>query len=708
MLRTQGLQFVRIFQGALRLVSMYSSKHNSAQTQTQRAMVLLNDLLSELTTLSIGFQFDRVLINSLPVADPTLAWLAGELAKRRVGYLVFSFGMNMENLEAVLDLLSARPDTIEQDGGLEMFLRHHPMEHAQIVPVRLAADEGAMAVVTSAEEAALLSRIPRWLLRALQTVQSAEGDIIGAKELTALGVSLNPELTPEQRVLVPQFQDVLVRVVQKANTQALTELLEAATQEAGAAGEELLQQVMLQGLTATAELENLGQAERIMRVAPELRLQPESLLQMVPEEKIPPGVREGLKEYALWLGRPAEERLARLAGGGSEREYRWLALEVEHLCEKRKTREAAELLARLYEFRGPAADPDRATVLGRARELLGSICLAGIPQNAEAILAGITGRLQSETSPLVSAQLIEALATLAQTAAEREDFQVAISCASLVGEMADELSPRGSVARSTQAHLLRPQGVTKLIDKVLNAKTDPAVVRNITQLLKRTSDQAARELFGRLEKENVAARRMRILQAIKLLGTAACDAIAERVADPQWYVVRNAVYALSEIGDPALLARLDPALQHDDVRVQQAAVGAAIKTRLPERGPVLAGAIPHLKPSVLEGVLDDLLVLKEPSAIPHLERLLLEPGPEVKLHIQQKAIGVLLAIGNKEAVGVLSACLNQDAAPRALRQAALRALARIAQPAARAAVYAFGEKTKDAMLAEEARKLLST
>lgn len=706
-LRNQGLQFVRMLQGALRMVMLYSAEHHQARAMIQRAVKPLDIVLKETPTLSVGFQFDRVLLNSVPVADPSLSPLAAELVKRRVGFLVFSEGLDEAGLVRMLSVLATKPETIEEQGGLIKFLRSNPLEYARIVPIQEAAADGTLAVVTTAEEAAAMAKIPRWLLRVLHDVQATGAtQIVGAQELAALADTLTPDLTPEQRVLLPQLQDLLARVVQRANTAALSELIHSAAVEIGAAAEELLQSVLLQGLSATAEAGDLPQAERILRTIPELHVEPESLLQMVAQDKVSPEVRQGLLEYAAWLRRPTDDRLAELSATATAREFRWLVLEIEYTHQQGKAQEAADLLLALFSASGPTQEAERAEALTRGRHVLAEICSGGLPPNAQTLLNVIATRLREETSALASTPLVESVVVLTQTAVERHEYGLAAAGASVIAEIGEEFSPRGRTARQSQAKLLKPSTLSQLVKTCVSRKDDATVSRSILPLLKRVGDQAARELLVLLEKEPVAARRLRILQVVKLLGRSAAEALSEKISDPQWYVVRNAVLAMAELADPALLDRLEPALSHPDERVQQAAVSAALKTQSPLRGLPLARALPSLKPAVLETVLDDLLVLKEPQAVPYLERLLRQSGTDARPHLLQKAVAALWAIGTEDAAYSLAHCATQPTLGLPLRQAALRALARLELPAARQALEDFVRTSTDAALVEEARKLL--
>lgn len=691
------------------MVQLYSTEHTQTRAMIERALAPLWAVLRETPTLSIGFQFNQVLLNSLPLTDPTLSPLAGELVKRRVAFLVFSEGIDEAGLARMLTVLATRPEDIEEKGGLVRFLRAHPLENAHIVPLQVAAADGSMAVVTSAEEAAAMAKVPRWLQRALEEIQAhGGGHVVDASDLESLAQALSPELTPEQRVLLPQMQELLTRVVQRASSAALSELLRAAMTDLGGAGEELLQSVVVQGLIASAQAGELPQAERILRSAPELHLEPESLANMIPVDRAGDETRQGLLDYAAWLRRPIEDRLGELSGTETGREFRWLVLEIEQALHEGRADEAARHLLVVFAASGPAQENERAEAMTRARYLLAEVTTGQLPANAAGLLEAISTRIREENSALVSTPLVEALVVLTQAAADREDFTLATNGAGVIGEIGEEFSPRGRTARQALSRLLKPSTLKRLVNACITRKNDPVVSRSILPLLKRVGDQAARELLALLEREPMAARRLRTLQVIKLLGKSASDALAEKLNDPHWYVVRNAVVAMAELADPALLERLEPALSHPDPRVQQAAVSAALKTQSPTRGVSLARALPHLKPAVLETVLDDLLVLKEPSAVPYLERLVRHPAPDVRAHLLQKAIAALWAVGAEDAVYALVDCAEDSSLALPLREAAVRALARMELPAARRALEDFAAATTEASLAAEARKFLSS
>jgi len=691
-----------MMQGALRLFALYSSEHPQAQSLVRRALEALHAVLKETTTLSVGFQFNNVLLNSLPLSDPSLSFLAGELAKRRVGFMSFTAGIDEGELCRAIAVLATSPETIEKQGGLGPFLRNNPLAHARIVPIQTAADEGSLAVVTSAEEAAAMAKVPRWLLQALQQTKAEQGVTVGPEQLQALAAGLDPSLTPEQRALLPQVQELLTDIVRQADPSAVSQMLRDAAAGAGTNGAELLKSALLQNAALAASKGNVAQAERMLRGLAAQEQDPRRLLDAFPAGSLTAGARQRLTEYAEWMCQPLEARLGTLKA--RTQEYYWLLVEIENATTGERMNLAAEWLLALLTAAGPAEDADRLTVLGRARDALTELCSAGLPANARQLQDAIVARLQQERCLPVATTLADTLAVVIDAAAQRRQLPLATAGAAVVAQLASQPSIGGRAARDIQPRLFKPQTLSQLVVAWIDKEQDEAS-RGIAALLKRVGDQAARELLAVFEKEPVAARRLRIDHLVRRLGKAAAPALFERISHPRWYIVRDAVLLLGDLGDPALLEHLDGPLAHEDERVQREAVQAAIKTRSLARGVVLARALPSLKPNLVETALDDLLMLKEPSAVPFLECLVRQPQAGLRPYLLEKALAVMGAIETQAAVECLLDCAGETTLAPALRKAALRAVARVDTTSGHGALEYFARTCPDAELAKVADSL---
>ena len=85
-------------------------------------------------------------------------------------------------------------------------------------------------------------------------------------------------------------------------------------------------------------------------------------------------------------------------------------------------------------------------------------------------------------------------------------------------------------------------------------------------------------------------------QLVTLLAVLARDQpalLGTHLTDPRWYVARNVVTALAEMGTPALVPYAKTALQHADLRVRKEAIAALGTLGTPEARATLTDVLRH-------------------------------------------------------------------------------------------------------------------
>jgi HEAT repeat protein len=177
----------------------------------------------------------------------------------------------------------------------------------------------------------------------------------------------------------------------------------------------------------------------------------------------------------------------------------------------------------------------------------------------------------------------------------------------------------------------------------------------------------------RLDEESSVSNRLPLIRLIRGLGASAIEATRKRLSDKRWYVVRNAAYILGDLGDPELPTQLRGAIRHEEIRVQQSAITALIKSNVAGRGAVLAEALTQLQAGVLEMALDELTILKDPASVEHLEALVLGKK-EFKTSVLEKAVVALGAVPSDLAADALYKIIADAAQPLQVRKAALGGL----------------------------------
>jgi len=217
------------------------------------------------------------------------------------------------------------------------------------------------------------------------------------------------------------------------------------------------------------------------------------------------------------------------------------------------------------------------------------------------------------------------------------------------------------------------------------------------------SAQTAEVVLQLLEEETAATNRARLIRLAGQLGSSGLEAGRKRLADKRWYVVRNACNILGALNDPELAAQLEPAFRHPDDRVQQAAIAAVIKSKVPDRGSALAKALPHLQPHLQEAILNELIMMKDPATIQPIGEFILL-GSDSKTGILEKAAQVLAVIPDERNVEALGRILYDAKQPLSLRRVALSALKSSPFPLARQRLDEFPQRSPSDPLAEEYRK----
>jgi HEAT repeat protein len=179
-------------------------------------------------------------------------------------------------------------------------------------------------------------------------------------------------------------------------------------------------------------------------------------------------------------------------------------------------------------------------------------------------------------------------------------------------------------------------------------------------------------VFKYLIREEEARNRLALVRLAAQLGNGSIAIASKLLQDERWYVVRNMCTVLAELKDPDLVEHVAPALGHSDARVQQAALKALVKSRSAQAASVLAASLRKLAPAVLDEALDELMFVKNPSAVADLEQFV--AGQRRASACSNKAIQALAAIKDDSALQALTRLFRLEELDRSVRKAALLAI----------------------------------
>jgi len=170
------------------------------------------------------------------------------------------------------------------------------------------------------------------------------------------------------------------------------------------------------------------------------------------------------------------------------------------------------------------------------------------------------------------------------------------------------------------------------------------------------------------------------------MGPVAIPALQDGLRSTTWYLVRNTLNLLADMGDAGLLNDVVASLRHSDGRVRRSAVRALWKLGGPAAGRHLLACLPGTDPDTQMEILFGLGQIQAPAAVSAVTDLAKNSGVSERLRV--KAIETLGQIASPTAIpGLLDLMRRKgriftSAEVTEIRLAAARALLAIGTPQA--------------------------
>jgi hypothetical protein len=735
-LKTEGVAFGRNLQTGYKSVVMYSVDHPAVERAIQQAYNSLNSLLQYMPQLIFGFMNGRLLLNDFLTGEPTLRMLELEFTRRGIAAVTFLTGISLADFRQTLNTLATKPREIEEAGGIKAFLAAHPLDGVRIAPAKKSEDGDTILGMDTESYLMAGDDLPPQdsksgqaldvLLHCAQVERAFSAPPTGTDILELAGKAAESAFL-DQAVDPREIAGALARVLEEVTPERFLSALPAGRQSElrGRPADDLAAEVMEDAtvgwvtkrlaaahenaLTPAAEEEAL----RVMMVGLNMTRMVDRLLQklarMLEEANLPPTLYDRIQQGIVWNGLSQREKHERLLQTAhfDDLQFRNLFDHVKECLRARKITEATEVANHYFGFMDAPSAAVQAE-LPRAIELLRVMIDPATLSFVSRIVQRLGEELSNDRHPtgechgLLAAVLID----LVRLVPDQDDFEI-VHRAGRALERSLIRSPRehADCCGAALRHLLPPGSAGKLIDLYMEKRGDPGLTKTAVELLTWLGPFGGEQAFARLVEETVAPNRVRLLRLLTQLGSAGIEAARKRLSDERWFVVRNACYVLGDLNDPDLPQALRGALQHQDVRVQQAAVSAIVKCHSPDSASVLTEALPTLEAGLVEKAIEELLFRKDPATIDGLERFI-QISRGTKPAALEKAVQALAVISSERAVGVLGAALSDPGHAPMVRRAAADALARSPQPIARRLMAEFILRAPDDPLAIGIRRAL--
>ena len=285
----------------------------------------------------------------------------------------------------------------------------------------------------------------------------------------------------------------------------------------------------------------------------------------------------------------------------------------------------------------------------------------GLPQAVEGILGQkLQAHFAVEPLPQIHQSATEALSTLLGALVLRGEPALAqaylMELQDLFG-IHEKVQPwRQDGLDLLKARLTRSDCMDSTVDLLCNVNKE-VLTAEIIPYLEWLGPAAPSFLMEKLSAESDRHRRGRLIEVLRTLGASSVDAVREALNEKAWFVVRNALNLLSDIGDAGSMQAVIPLLRHPEGRVRRAAVRAMWKLGGPASESHLVGILKETDPETQLEVLFALGQLKTLGSAPAVLELAEDRRATERLRL--KALETLGLIGATTAIPALSDLLKR-------------------------------------------------
>jgi len=702
-LRIAANDWIKEFALSLKNIGLYSVDHPRGKEAITRSYAKLRALLEGRPSVTLARADGRLVMESLPLdRDRVVAGqLYAEMTDRGVQTITIASGVTQEEYIHLLQSLLLKPERVHERGGLDLVLLDEGVSSIDVNKARIGKVPETMDLLTDlslmdllsgrgqtqAGESlgALMEKDPGGLARALSQAAVRRDRTPGATDLEGQSESVADSLErmaeraieekqrgPEAilgdlgRILAATLPEHQARIIlDKVGPRSPRKNLSAAV--------ETMPREALAELV-TKQLEGAGgdfqRLHDLLERTQTWRQDRSAALRVVDERLRLHGVteeeRKDLVDHLMWAELDVSRRLQLL----NQRDYLWkvdFQRVKEVLVKLFATDQIKEATALIQKYLSGLLVEDAATrrrVADNARYVLHLIEKTGkgapmLGRIAEMFFT----RIHDEPDAEVHSRLAAGLAFLADLRLRNGELAAVL-----------DLMRRAEGFISSTDPLVRDRG-ERLCDalsrvgneKLFKVMTDRHLEGSDTgsveaaEIMKRGGARSANYLIDRLAEEDDRSNRSRLVALLKEMGRGSSLPFTARLADARWYLVRNVVHILGEIGDPEVIPALRDVGKHPDARVRKELVRTLMRLGGPECEGRIIEAIGDPDRGVQEAAVHSLSVLRGERSSGIIFDILRKAPPYAALDsdIRQEAVASAGRMAMKEAIDPLIEILTK-------------------------------------------------
>ena len=733
--KAQALAFARTFQSCVRTAITFGVAHPPAIMQMQQGFDTLNILLKQFGQFTLGFVDQRILLNKVLTTDKNLLPLENEFGKRGIGAITFDVGSTFADFRKLIEIVSASPGAIMDEGGIAAFTYKREIPKIRIVPApkgQHRTDSGDIVVETDVDSLLASRNAPKLgglvgtdvlelILRSGGVAQPVAFDGSPQASLNLVRSSVQGALVSEQGDPQQSYQ-ALARMLQELRPEFMLSAFPAKKQEelrnmspdqiAAEFMEDTALQWAVQQLVSApgasdafvVEREVISVLLRCLKATNTAERLAWKIEELFREYYLPMGTYDRIRQELEWHQLPMRRRQEELAHIKRFNVFTARRLQdlTRELIEHGVTNGASEVVQHFFQTLADAGETLQPEEVEWAQTVL--VSAANIAPAVHYGIQVLMSPLAAQRLASLHASIAECMARAAQAASIFEDHDaVLLVGASLERFMAVSPNAHASCCGIHLRSLLPPASVERVIEITIERRNDPNWVKKAMKLWGYGGPLSVELLLDRLEKESDAKTRLFLIRQLGQMQQA-MELVRQRLNDDRWYVVRNACVVLGEMKDPELLKQLGPLLRHSHDRVQETVFQAIERSRRPERAVIFSDSLNSLRGRLLEQALDEIFFLKDPKSVPGLRQFIVAQKPGVQLN---KALQTLAAIPGDDTFRALGHILGDSKLDASTRRFAMTSLLRSTDSFAQLLIQRFVETFPADPLAQEAQRMKS-
>lgn len=299
--------------------------------------------------------------------------------------------------------------------------------------------------------------------------------------------------------------------------------------------------------------------------------------------------------------------------------------------------------------------------------------------------------LKNEENAELYEELCRALASIVRLELDQDSYRVVLYLHQAVRGLLESGRIGGRRRSSVLQSSLRSVEEPRVLERLLEAyeEGDQEAEEAVPRVFGMLGSEAHQFLIAALASETSRRKRARLVTLLRQVGGALVQPLRLALHDERWYLVRNALFLLGDLGGPEHVEDAERCLVHPDARVRREACRALPKLAGKETEPLLVRALNDPDESVVAAAVDALGALGSERGVSYMLDLVARRGvfAEAGDALRKTAVEVLgrLRVGAAtellEEILLRATLLSRSESPR-IRAAAVQALAAIRTPAA--------------------------